>query len=591
MSSGNGSKKRTNDAATPVQQSVVNERAELLKAALLGTQRYELSELGAESGIRSLYTKLGAGQTEHDAPHLLLSLAGAYFLRQRAGTQPHRILGGDRETGSGAAPIDESLLPCNTLAGQNLAAILWGYSPDLLTEFLSVLAESEQRIPDQYLPTVLARGAKTTALRAAILPVLGQTGKWLANQNSEWAYATEDAATFEGLQALMRTLPHTKRQPLLRQLRRTKPELARDILHSQWKSTSNADRAAYIKVLSDGLSIGDEPFLEQALDDRNNVVRRKAAELLAMLPESQLCQRMINHAEGFLNWEPEDENRIVVRFPTEITPQLVRDGVMIRKLRDESRVRAYQMKEMIGAIPLSHWTMTWQASPDEIIAAARSSRWPRTMKQAFVIAAERQRDVAWAKALLADDKFGVSSIRLINLLPIEECEAILLGAEKYEAKDDSAEETDKPPLDKESLLVRILRKRKDPWTEQIFLLWLERLVAHLDYDLAERAKEERSKQRAAKGPKKEAAEESKPKTQQTPVPLTNVAPGRSATTVDPILRLLIRQSGRCCPVDLTPHVVEKLRPYSVEFTVWRPIIQELISTIKFRQAMLKNLRS
>lgn len=587
------------------QNSISTEKAELLKAALLGTQRYELSALGADDGLKALYEKLGADGAETDAPHLLLSLAGAHFLRQRAGTKPYRVLGSERDAdglkGDAAAEVQS---PCGGLAGQNLAAILWGYSPDLLPEFLAALAETGQRVPEQYLPTLLARGAKTTAVRSAILPVLGQTGRWLANQNPEWAYATGDAATHEGAQALLRTLPHAKRQPYLRQLRHTNPPLARDILQSLWKLISNSDRAAYVKVLSDGLSIADEPFLEQALDDRNNVVRRKAAELLAMLPESQLCSRVTERAEGFLNWEPESENRIVVRFPKEITPQMVRDGVMIRKLRDESRVRAYLMKEIVGAIPLSHWTTTWQTSPNEIIAAARSSRWPRTLKQAFVIAAERQKNVEWAKALLADDKYGVSSIRLINLLSIEDCETILLDAEKYEVEKDAAardagETSPKPPLSKDSLFVRILRKRREPWTEQIFKRWLDRLVEHLDYDLALRASEEQSKKRAAteavtevaKDAAKEADKDRKPKNKQhNPAGLTGVAPSRNATTVDPILRLLIRQSGRCCPVELVPQVVDRLRPYSIEFTVWRPIIQELISTIKFRQTMLKNIK-
>lgn len=606
--------KRDSGASAQLQSRLRAEKAELLKAALLGTYRYELAEPEAAGGLQSLYTKLYEKSGETDAPHQLLSLAGVYFFRHRVGTQPLQVLGGEREAVAGAANGPETQPPCNTLASQNLAALLWGYSPDLLSEFLSVLAATNQRIPDQYLPTVLARGAKTTNVRSLILPVLDHTGRWLAAQNPEWSYATALAATDEGARGLLQTLPHAKRQSFLRQLRHSDPALARKILQSQWKSTVNADRATYIKVLNDGLSLEDESFLEQALDDRNSVVRRKAAELLAMLPGSQLCSRVTERAEGFLNWEPESENRIVVRFPKEITPQMVRDGVMIRKLRDESRVRAYLMKEIVGAIPLSHWTTTWDASPDEIIAATRSSRWPRTLKQAFVIAAERQRDIEWAKALLANDNYGVSTIRLINLLPIEACEQILLTVGQDEIDKLSAEPDDtnddvqdapKPPLNKESIFVRILRKRKDPWTEQIFMLWLDRLTAHIDYDLAERAKADEEKKRNADSatpePKAAQSKTIQPKTtqpttilpkatQQPPIPLTGNRSGDTATSIDPILRLLIRQSGRCCPVELTPHVVETMRPYGVEFTVWRPIVQELISTIKFRQAMITNLK-
>jgi len=569
----------------------LTDKNELVKAALLGTQRYNLAELDPESQLGQLYVQLDSAAP----PHRLLSIAGAYFLRQRAGEQPSRVSSPrtfEMEPDPNLhADKAQQLAACNKLASQSLAAILWGYAPDLLGEFLIALHKYNQRLPQQHLPTVLARGEKSVPIRSLILPVLGSSGRWLATKNPVWSYATERATTWDGAVDLLRRLPTTKRQGFYRQLRKSHPTLAREILSNQWKSITSAQRASYIKLIDESLSVEDEDFLELALNDRNHVVRRKAAELLAKVPGSKLGQRMIDNTRGFIIWSPEKEMKITVSFPKEITPQLIRDGVLVRTLRDESRVRSYQMQEMVGAIPLTHWTSTWDVTPTEIVAALHASRWPRTLKQSFVKAAERQKNIEWAKVLLADDKYGVSSIRLINLLSIEECETILRaeGGAEFE------------PLTKASLLVRVLRKRTEPWPMSLASLWFEQLVQHLDYDLAQRAVAEKqitdsltakSEQSVVQESIDNKASFARSHAVRPSVPkgATQKKEVNQAKSIDPILRLLIRQSGRSAPVELTQQIVDKFFPYVQEFNVWRPVLQELISTIKFRQTMLENIK-
>lgn len=61
---------------------------------------------------------------------------------------------------------------------------------NLLSEYLSALAQAQRRVSTEYLANLLDCGAKTPSFRLFILPVIGETGRWLAAQNPVWHYAT-----------------------------------------------------------------------------------------------------------------------------------------------------------------------------------------------------------------------------------------------------------------------------------------------------------------------------------------------------------------------------------------------------------------
>ena len=173
------------------------------------------------------------------------------------------------------------------------------------------------------LPNFLERGVKSPLLRPFILPVLGELGRWLAAQNPAWAYASLEVNDWHRLNMLWKSDIKIDRHALLRQLRHTNPEIGRQLLESTWKSESPSSRTSLIKLMEVGLTFSDEPFLESVLDDRHLPVRRKAAEFLACLPESRLCQRMKVNTKSVLRWQPDAAHQIDVSFPI-ISDQLVK---------------------------------------------------------------------------------------------------------------------------------------------------------------------------------------------------------------------------------------------------------------------------
>lgn len=502
--------------------------SEYVKVALLGTQREPVPDLPPNSPVGHLLAQLEPATLEDK----LLSLAGAITMYQHVGQLPDRL---------SPIPVEQNLpatdLPCCSLsAARHLAQILEGRYQDLLSEFLMALSKTGQRVPEEYLPNLLERGTKVSTLRPLILPVLGQTGRWLAAQNPAWAYAAPEVDSWTGMLNQWRTGSPTARQNLLRQVRHFNPERGRQLLESIWRAEADATRALLIKELEIGLSMADEPFLEVALDDRHLIVRRKAAELLAYLPESRLCQRMKVYLAPILTWTPDQAQQMTVTAPQHISPAMVRDGVGLPNFKDIARVRSAQIVDMLGAVPLSHWTETWQSSPEAILQATVTSRWPQTLLRGFTLAAERQRQAVWAETLLTHDQYGVSTVRLLASLPVERFEC-LVGQVSQRGE----------LLHKDSLLFKVLSRRAQPWTEAIAHIWLKHLADYLQQDTA-------------------------------------------SATPEATLRAKFRQFARQCPPQMSKVIGETLLPLTANGSAWHPPLQELLILLKFRQGMLAALK-
>src|SRR5262249_35073360 len=134
------------------------------------------------------------------------------------------------------------------------------------------------------------RRGRATPPRAAPAPAGPPAGRpraaWRAAQRREWgslavsaAEAPADDVTGWELGSIGR------RVGILAALRRRDPAAAREMLAKAWPTETPDDRAALLGALATGLSTGDEPLLETALDDRRKEVRVAAVELLALLPD------------------------------------------------------------------------------------------------------------------------------------------------------------------------------------------------------------------------------------------------------------------------------------------------------------------
>ena len=179
---------------------------------------------------------------------------------------------------------DEHQKICSATAARLVGDMLQERHPQVLPEALRLLAEANLRLPPALLPVALSQ--HVPELRPALLPVLGERGRWLSRFNPDWSWAAEAGIeTGAGLPANAEVLwqegTPAQRLGILGRMRTEQPALARAWLEAAWREEKADFRSDALLRLDRGLSRDDEPFLDKALDDRSQSVRARAATLLA----------------------------------------------------------------------------------------------------------------------------------------------------------------------------------------------------------------------------------------------------------------------------------------------------------------------
>jgi hypothetical protein len=371
---------------------------ELTQIALLGTERQSISATAANTPLGQLQSKVDVNQREG----ALLSLAALSALHERIGRLPAQ----DKTPSPSPCPVEKQPR-VSERAGSLLLRLLGGEHAEILPEWLKLAAQAAQLAPPEAMPALLNLGAPKPEFHEAILPVLGERGRWLAVQNSEWAWV---AGVTNDDEILWQTEDSSARLLFLQRLRKANPTRARELLLSTWQTESPEDRAAFITALGIGLTPEDEAFLEAALDDKRKEVRRAAATLLAQLPESALVKRMIERVRPLLKFVPGESGSLLrlkkgkpasleIILPAECDKLMQRDGIDPKPLPGYGEKAGWLM-QMLEAVPLAFWTTEWKVAADEIISASAECEWRDAMFEAWVRAAARQKVQAWAEALL-----------------------------------------------------------------------------------------------------------------------------------------------------------------------------------------------
>lgn len=501
-----------------------------VKTALIGTQREALPKLPSASPLTELLNQIDTAEPEA----ALLSIAGVMTMHEQAGQIPARM------TPPKSIPAQNSERPEPPIyIIRRLSKLFDGQYAGVLSEFLQALGKAGFRVPTTFLPNLLDKGSKMITLRPVLLPVLGQRGHQLAAINPKWAYGIREMATCQTVVTQWHQTESGKRYALLRQLREIAPDKGRQTLETTWHSEPNMVRSQLIKLLNINISMADEPFLERALDDRNHLVRLKAAELLTHLTESRLCRRMSGHTRGVLNWTPNQRTKITIRFPKLISNTMVRDGILKQSKMDKVRLRTRQLIQMVNGVPLAHWSELWQLSPDEIIQALPSTSWQRTLTTAFTTAAHRQKNIIWANAILEHVGIRDQTARLVSILPEADCRHLV---EKI-----SKQLQFIPSMEKGGPARLILSHWHQKWDDELASYWIRCFAHHMTQN-------------------------------------------NEGNKFDPSINIVTRKFAKLCPYSLVSEVVEQFTSDQIHLT-WRKTAVDMVDMISFRHDMIAEIQN
>ena len=298
---------------------------------------------------------------------------------------------------------------------------------ELLPQWLAAANRHGYRCPAVLVPPLLDAARARSELRADAVTLAGPLGRWLAERNPDWRYVLRTpqvgAGDSEPDLRLWEEGLFAERVTHLTRLRQRDPAAGLELLRSTWSGERAEDRLLFLDSLQEGLTPGDEPFLEAALSDRAKNVRLTAAELLSTLPGSALAHRMAQRALAAVSLSgTADGPRLTVHPPTACDATMQRDGIAATSPTGRAD-RAFWLGEIVAATPLATWTDTY-GPPAEVLGLPVSDAWQQDLRDAWSRAAVRQGDARWARALLAlpaGESIPVgSAAKLLAVLPQQE---------------------------------------------------------------------------------------------------------------------------------------------------------------------------
>ena len=403
---------------------------DVLKTALLGTGRAALPTAPpADAALAQSLASIGDGPPE-DRLFALAAVLSAYESCGRTSPITDAVP---------AVAAPDRRAECSAKAGSLLRQLLdMTDTPGkkrLLLDWLNAAAGAGKRPPHDTLPELLEYARGHRACRQIVVDAVDQRGAWLMSLAPWWQFASAEG---DNPADVWSTGNKEQRATALRRLRETDPAAARELVESTWKVDGADERTSFVEILRVNLSAADEPFLESALDDRSKLVKAAAADLLSRLPSSALVQRMTDRATPLLVFTPPEKGGLlkrgksaavdVVLPPETFDATWARDGV-IEKPDGRVGKRQWWLRQLLAAVPPSHWAKTWNLPAADAIAAVAGDH-RELVLDAWTDAAERHREVDWLEPLLLRALFRPNAtvrLDLIELLP-EERRRVLLKA-------------------------------------------------------------------------------------------------------------------------------------------------------------------
>jgi len=361
---------------------------QFVTTALVGTARQEQADVATGAPVDSLVAELPAQEIERR----LLLRAGTWATYRQAGEMAPHL-----DEVPAPAP-DETLPVCSQSITRLLHSMLLGEHEDLLPTALHYLREARLRIPYELLPQALS--IRTTALQAAVFPVLGERGIWLSQFNPAWSWVKNflpvaDGVLSDDAETIWQEGTTGQRCEILRRLRSFDAAKARTWLEGVWKQEKAEARLELIKTLEVGLSSEDEAFLEKALDDRAASIKAVVPAMLAHIPASAFVQRMTSRADAILT---NVEGKLKLKLPSAFDKTWLRDGI-VEKPQSGVGERAWWMMQILGCIPPSHWEGQFGLAPAALIAMAEVDKFGASLIEAWSRAAQLFDAQQWIEPL------------------------------------------------------------------------------------------------------------------------------------------------------------------------------------------------
>lgn len=369
--------------------------APLLPAAMVGTERHLAPWPNLPGEIGALASQATASTDEPATA--LLRVAAVLATCALAGAR-----GAALSVALPHAAADDTLPALD--AGPLHEAVRWALheGPGRLHHSVCMaLGAAQRRLPTALLPQALELGRRSLALRAALLPVLGERGLWLAAQRDEWKFAA-GASTPENDVSHWTDGTLEQRRAFLAHEREADAAAARERLRGALPELSAKERAELVTALTVGLGADDEALLDTLRADRSREVRQAALAVLLRLPQAAHPRRAAARVAALTTHE-----RVLLRkrwqidAPPAAADEWKADQVdAARPQHEPLGERAWWLYQLVRQVPLQWWSEHTALSPAELLEWAAGTDWAEALLRGWRDVLFAAPDEAWCDALL-----------------------------------------------------------------------------------------------------------------------------------------------------------------------------------------------
>lgn len=368
---------------------------ELLKAALLGTDRYvpnyELPGTDLTDAIK-----------DDNKEALYLKQVAAAVLYEEAG-QKAVVRAIDNQV------FDGEVEP---YFKQNISSFFKNAFRDndavLLSFLLKKVGNENNRINPSVVPLALNFATKNKRLANAVVHRCGQVGKWLCGLNPTWKKLTlgDPAIDFD-------TAGQASRIIYLEELRRTDPTAARDLIISQVKEESVDKRQALIATLLENISEEDLAFLTNILEkDKSKKVKETALSLLLQISNSEIAASFEKYLAEAIKIKKDKKLDFIKDLPLPAMAKMV--GIETISNQKKIPDHVHQIAAVMGYVPVSRLAKILGVNLGKLIVLFQNSSHTDYFKKYMASSVTLFREEAVAEVLIKN-YFDSNLIEILSL--------------------------------------------------------------------------------------------------------------------------------------------------------------------------------
>jgi hypothetical protein len=390
----------------------------VINTAMLGTDKLMPGNAELPGEVAEVVALIDAIESS-DKEAKFLQKAAAIYNYRRCGSAPIE----QKELQISVAP-PEIKSYCPKAAAAVLNDVLTEDSTALLEVWLSRCSESEKLLLPDVLPTLLDVALKDKFLQPLVITCSGNRGLWLSGLNPSWDYfgSVSDEENWQ-------TGKPDERVSLLKKLRQTNPEQAREWLQQTWAEETAASKVDLLKALRVNIGEADLEWVESLLNEKGQKVKDEAFALLKLIPHSSILNQYQALLKESVTLKKEKallgmmtKVSIQLKLPDRVDESIFKSG--IERLAGQKAAftdEEYIIYQLISAVPPAFWEKQFETTSQQVVQYFE--KYAPSLTGALGFAVSRFKEESWMPYFLHLDGFYVD---FINLLPKNEQEKYLL---------------------------------------------------------------------------------------------------------------------------------------------------------------------